>query len=48
MKWKDWPIVELIISLIVLMAMFAAMKLILAKLPNGGLVGDIKGFFMLA
>jgi hypothetical protein len=47
-KWQDMPIVELIISLLVLMALFAAMKLVLAKLPDGGILGDLKHFFMLA
>lgn len=48
MKWRDMPIVELLVSLLVLMAMFAAAKLAMAKLPENGLVGDVKHFFMLA
>ena len=48
MKWTEWPIVELLVSLLVLMAMFAAVKLLMSHLSDGGIVGDIKHFFMLA
>lgn len=48
MKWREWPVTELVVSLLVLMAMFAAVKLLLAKLPEAGVVGDLKHFFMLA
>lgn len=48
MKWHEWPIVELLVSLLVLMAMFAGVKLLMSKLPESGVVGDIKHFFMLA
>jgi len=48
MKIKDWPVMELLVSLLVLMAMFAGVKLLLVKLPDGGIVGNIKNFFMLA
>lgn len=48
MKIRDLPIVELLVSLLVLMAMFAGVKLLISKLPSGGIVGDLKNFFMLA
>lgn len=48
MKWHELPVVELLVSLLVLMAMFAGMKLVLNRLPDSGLLGDIKHFFMLA
>lgn len=48
MKFKDSAIVELFVSLIVLMAMFAGMKLAMSKLPDNGIVGDVKHFFQLA
>jgi len=48
MKLPDWPIVELLVSLLVLMAMFAAVKLLLSHLSDGGIIGDLKHFFMLA
>ena len=42
------PIVDLFVSLLVLMAMFSIIKLLLNKVPDSGIVGDIKRFFMLA
>lgn len=48
MKLPDWPILELLVSLVVLMAMFAGMKLAMSKLPDSGIVGDVKHFFQLA
>lgn len=48
MKLRDLPIVELLVSLLVLMAMFSAVKLVMSHLPESGIVGDIKHFFLLA
>lgn len=48
MKLPNWPILELLVSLLVLMAMFAGVKLALAKVPDSGIIGDLKHFFMLA
>jgi hypothetical protein len=48
MKWTEYPLVELVVSLLVLMAMFAAVKLLMTHLPDGGVVGDVKHFFALA
>lgn len=48
MKLPDWPILELFVSLLVLMAMFAAVKLLMSPLPDNGIVGNLKHFFSLA
>jgi hypothetical protein len=48
MKFKDWPLLDLSVSLLVLMSMFAVIKLLINKLPDSGIIGDIKHFFMLA
>lgn len=48
MKLEKLPIIDLFVSLLVLMAMFAVVKLLMNKLPDSGIVGDIKHFFMLA
>lgn len=42
------PITELMLNVLVLMAVIAGMKLLLNLAPDGGLVGDVKKFFMLA
>lgn len=42
------PLVQLLVSLVVLMALFAGAKLLLIKLPDDGIIGDLKHFLMLA
>jgi hypothetical protein len=48
MKWFAHPLVNLLVSVLVLMSLFAGVKLMLNKLPEGGIVGDVKHFFSLA
>jgi len=48
MKLSDHPLVNLAVNVMVLMAMFSAVKLAWNKAPDGGIVGDIKRFFLLA
>jgi len=44
----EHPIVELLINVLVLMAMIAGVKMLLNLMSDGGVLGDIKKFFMLA
>lgn len=39
---------ELIINVVVIMALIAAAKMLFNLLPDGGIPGDVKKFFMLA
>ena len=42
------PLVNLLISLVVLMFLMAGVKMALASAPDGGIIGDIKKILMLA
>lgn len=48
MKISEHPLVNLAVNVLVLMAMFSAVKLAINNAPDGGIVGDIKKFFLLA
>jgi len=48
MKWYEHPLINLLVSVFVLMALFSGVKLGLAKAPDGGILGTLKRFFMLA
>lgn len=39
---------ELAVNVLVIMALIAATKMLLNLAPDGGFVGDVKKFFMLA
>jgi hypothetical protein len=45
---KTHALLDLLVSLVVLMSLFAAVKLALASVPDDGIPGDIKKFLMLA
>lgn len=48
MKWYEHPLINLLVSVFVLMALFSGAKIGLNRLPDGGLIGAVKRFFMLA
>ena len=42
------PLTELMLNVVVLISIIAGAKLLLNLLPDGGLIGDLKKFWMLA
>ena len=45
---KGHALLDLLVSLVVLMALIAGVKLLINPLPDDGIAGDIKKFLMLA
>jgi hypothetical protein len=48
MKWHQHPLINLLISVIVIMALISGAKLAMQSFPDTGILGDLKKFFMLA
>lgn len=45
---KDNKIIDLLVSVVVLMSLFSGVKLVINRLPDDGIVGDLKKFWMIA
>ena len=47
MKW-DHPLINLLVSVVVMMLLFSGVKLAINKVTDDGIIGDIKKLLILA